>query len=324
MGRPELFAPHVVRRQHAPRRSVGLVVERRKSRDRHERLGRRGRAKQLGVKRLVWAAACGLLACASRDDASNAASSNVGAASRCPSPPRTDSLLAQRQACAFQPGDRVSATLAVTTKERASIPIRHIVVVMEENRSFDYVFGGLKALQPDVDVADTTFTNLDALDASVPFFHLSSTCVALDPGHQWSAMHEQVGDGAMGGFVRSAAASVGGDGHFVMGHYEEADLPFDYFVATTFAIADRYFSSVRSGTFPNRDYLLLGTSDGVSATQFAIWPDPALTTIFDELSAANVSWGVYADDHPLQQTLDNPTKNWSALNPWSPVSKLTD
>ena len=240
----------------------------------------------------------------------------------CSSPPRTDPLLAQRQACAFQAGDHASKTLALTSQERAQIPLRHIVVVMKENRSFDHIFGGLKALQPEADVADSTFTNVDARDASVPFFHLPTTCVGFDPDHQWAAMHAQVGDGGMGGFVQSAASSTGGDGHFAIGHYAQADLPFDYFLATTFALADRYFPSVRSGTFPNRDYLLLGTSDAVTATQYLVWPDPSLPTIFDELTAANVSWGVYADDHPLEETLDDPAKNWATLNTWSPVSKL--
>jgi phospholipase C len=245
-----------------------------------------------------------------------------GSSATCPSAPRTDPLLAQRQACAFQAGDHASTTLALSATERAQIPIKHIVVMMKENRSFDHILGGLKALQPEADVADTTFTNTDAKDASVPFFHLPTTCVGFDPDHQWAAMHTQVGDGGMGGFVQSAASSTGGDGHFVMGHYEQADLPFDYFLASTFALADRYFPSVRSGTFPNRDYLLLGTSDKVTSTQYLTWPDPSLATIFDELTAANVSWGVYADDHPLEETLDNPAKNWATLNTWSPVSKL--
>ena len=73
----------------------------------------------------------------------------------------------------------------------------------------------------------------------------------------------------MDGFVTSAATSTGTDGHFVMGHYEQGDLPFYYWLASTFALNDRHFASVRSGTFPNRDFLLLGTSDGVQATRRA-------------------------------------------------------
>ena len=284
------------------------------------------------VRSIAALTTCGLLACSAQDGPGKKPPGGTDVApdvdgpfpGACASPPRTDPFLPQRRACAFKAGDHASTTLGLTSEERAEIPIKHIVVVMKENRSFDHVFGGLKSLQPEADVADAHFTNRDGQDASVPFFHLRSTCVGFDPGHQWAAMHDAVGDGGMQGFVRSAAGSCGGDGHFVMGHYEQADLPFDYFLASTFALADRYFPSVRSGTFPNRDYLLLGTSDGVTATGYSIWPDPALPTIFDELTRAGVSWGVYADDHPLQRTLDNPAKTWSALNPWSPVSKLID
>jgi phospholipase C len=240
----------------------------------------------------------------------------------CPSLVPADPLAASRNACAFHAGDLAATTLGLDEARRKAIPLEHIIVILKENRSFDHVFGGLEKLQPDVDVADATWTNLDAAGKTVTPFHLETTCVGFDPDHQWAAMHTQVDAGKMDGFVKSAASSTGGDGHFVMGHYEEADLPFYYFLASTFSIADRYFPSVRSGTFPNRDYMLMGTSDKVRSTQFSTWPDPALPTIFDRLTAAGVTWGVYGDDHPLEETLNNPAKNWEKLNKWSSVSKL--
>ncbi|MFI5300883.1 MAG: phospholipase C, partial [Polyangiales bacterium] len=179
-----------------------------------------------------------------------------------------------------------------------------------------------RTLQPAADLAPTTFTNPDKSDAGVTPFHATTTCIGYDPDHQWAAMHNQVNGGKMDGFVTSAANTTGGDGHFVMGFYDETDLPFLHFLASTYALNDRHFAAVRSGTFPNRDYLLLGTSDGVTATQYATWPSPTLPTIFDELTAAGVTWAVYADDHPLEETLNNPAKNWEKLNPWKPVSQL--
>jgi phospholipase C len=246
----------------------------------------------------------------------------VDAAPTCPSPARVDPLRSQREACAFHAGDHASASLGLSEVERKRIPIKHVIVMMKENRSFDHVFGALKKLQPEADVADATFTNLDAKGQTVAPFHLATTCVAFDPDHQWNGMHAQANGGKMDGFVKSAAASTLSDGHFVMGYQDEKDLPFYYFLASTYALADRYFGSVRSGTFPNRDYLLMGTSDKVRSTGYLTWPDPSLPTIFDELTAAGVSWGVYADDHPLEETLNNPLKNWEKQNPWSPVSKL--
>jgi len=47
-----------------------------------------------------------------------------------------------------------------------------------------------------------------------------------------------------------------------MGYYNQDDLPFYYGLAQTFAISDRYFSSVLGRTFPNRSYELAATSFG--------------------------------------------------------------
>jgi phospholipase C len=127
--------------------------------------------------------------------------------------------------------------------------------------------------------------------------------VSSDPDHQWSAMHSQVDNGNMDGFVKSAALTTGTDGHFVMGYYEQTDLPFYYWLADTFALNDRHFASVRSGTFPNRNFLLLGTADGVKATG-AGYPNPSTPTIFDALDAAGVTWGVYSDGSLLSGTLN--------------------
>jgi phospholipase C len=102
--------------------------------------------------------------------------------------------------------------------------------------------------------------------------------------------------------VVSGADTTGGDGHFVMGNYQAADLPFYYWLASTFAINDRHFAAVRSGTFPNRNFLLLGTADGVYYT-YQGYPDPLTPTIFSKLDEAGVSWGVYTDADPFDGAL---------------------
>jgi phospholipase C len=268
-------------------------------------------------------AACGGGSSGSGTDASSpdSAGGAIDApAGTCPSPVAADPHLADRLACTFAAGAHAADTAAVP----AAIPIKHVIVMMKENRSFDHIFGGLGAIQPDAETWPAGFTNPDAGGAAVAPFHEPNTCVGYDPDHQWSAMHNQIDGGKMDGYVKSAASTTGSDGHFAIGYYEQSDLPFDYFLASTFAIADHYFPSVRSGTFPNRDYMLLGTSDKVTATQYTVWPDPSLTTIFDELDAKGVTWGVYADDHPLEETLDNPAKDFETTKPWHSVQSLVD
>jgi phospholipase C len=109
-------------------------------------------------------------------------------------------------------------------------------------------------------------------------------------------------NGKMDGFVAHAASAIGGgdDGHFVMGYYDATDLPFFYWLASTFSIADHYFAPVLGGTWGNRDYLYCATSDGVTDTGQATISAP---TIFDALDAAHVAWGVYADGTPRQDCL---------------------
>jgi phospholipase C len=209
----------------------------------------------------------------------------------------------RRASCEFGRGARVTDTLPIAEQERAAIPIEHVILLMKENRSFDHLLGRLNASgQPATEPIPDAFSNLDSAGEPVRPFHLDTTCVNKDPGHQWDGMHRQVNGGAMDGFVTNGADSTGGDGHFVMGHYEATDLPFYYWLANTFAINDRHFASARSGTWPNRNFLLLGTADGINCT-YCGYPQPTTPTLFDELDTAGVSWGAYTDSDPFDGTL---------------------
>jgi phospholipase C len=112
-------------------------------------------------------------------------------------------------------------------------------------------------------------------------------------------MHAGWDNGKMDGFVKSADVN-GSNGHFVMGYYDGTDLPFYYWVANTYAIADHYFSAALGGTWANRDYLYAATSDGVMNTGQATISVP---TIFDALDKAGVKWGVYTDGGVRQDSL---------------------
>jgi len=208
---------------------------------------------------------------------------------------------AQRMACGFAAGARTADTLGITPAVRAAIPIKYVVVVTEENRSFDHFFGQLPAFgQPQVDGLPPTFSNPDMTNVAVASYHLTSPCLPNDPPHQGAAMQADWDTGKMDGFVVSAAQAGEGDGHFTMGYYDGNDLPFLYWLAKTYAIADRYFQPVLGGTWGNRDYLYCATSDGVTDTNQAVISAP---TIFDSLDLAHVTWGVYSDGPPRQDSL---------------------
>jgi hypothetical protein len=234
----------------------------------------------------------------SGSDASN------GDAATCPSAVAPDPIASQRAACAFTTGALVKDTLGISEAARAAIPIKTIIVMMKENRSFDHLLGQIHSKVPAVEPIPPGFTNPAAVGSgTVAPFHQTSTCIGHDPDHQWAAMHTQVDDGGMDGFVKSAAISTLTDGTFAMSYYDSTDLPFYYWLASTYPLNDRHFASARSGTYPDRNFLLLGTADGVQSTGDG-YPLSTTPTIFDSLATAGVTWGVYSDGDLLSGTLD--------------------
>ena len=177
--------------------------------------------------------------------------------------------------------------------------IRHIVVLMQENRSADTYFGKLNALQPAYEAEPTTGNPNPIAPGTIVPFHKTSLCESSDLNHSWNGEHQAWNNGAMDGFTAandiSSANSDPTDptGSRTMGYYTQADLPYYYSLYNTFATGDRYFQSVLSQTFPNRFYLLAGTSFGHIAND---GPPPGgfpNKTIFELLGNAHVSWRIY-------------------------------
>jgi phospholipase C len=183
--------------------------------------------------------------------------------------------------------------------------IKHIVVLMMENHSYDNHLGMLGRKGADGFTLGSngkpTATNPYANGRIQHAFRMPTTCqLSEKPSQTWTDSHTQLAGGKMNGFVKS------GSGPVAMGYWEKADLPFYYSLASTFPIADRYFCSVLGQTFPNRRYLLAATSMGMINDGV---PDPfqypAGGTIFDRLHNAGVSFADYYS--PLVGFLPVPT-----------------
>ena len=182
----------------------------------------------------------------------------------------------------------------------SSVPIKHVIIVMQENRSFDHMLGSLRLEGKDVDGIPEKFVNYDKDGKAVHFAHRTDTCFDADSPHNEEAIESSIDGNNMDSFVKSAATDKS-DGHYVMSYYTEKELPFYYFIAKSYSTSDRYFSAMLGPTDPNRDFLYAATSNGITVTSSG--PQKAfkgVRTIYDELDAAKVSWGVYSSAAPRQ------------------------
>ena len=222
---------------------------------------------------------------------------------RAVTPPSDDEAAAQRTACGYTAGKLPAETQGKSHPSGAEIPIDHILVMMMENRSFDHYFQKLPEYgQPDVEVAPAEYTNPDADGNPVAPFHDTQYCF-VDTNHEWTGSHEQVNGGAMDGFfktndgwhevpVHGTLDMIGG--RRALGYYDPTDLPFYYWLANEFSIADHYHCSVQGPTFVNRMYLYAATSFGLTTNSI---PE-ADKTLFEYLEQRQVDWKVYASGTP--------------------------
>ena len=184
--------------------------------------------------------------------------------------------------------------------------VEHVVILMQENRSFDHYFGTLQACAGSVTASrsrsrtDATVWQQSNGTRIVQPYHLDSTTgnaqrVDGTP-HSWSDAHDAWDDGRM-----SAWPEVKDD--WSMGYYERAEVPFQFALADAFTLCDAYHCSIQAGTNPNRLFLWTGTNGPTGADVAAVvneWDslgEPTTgytwTTYPERLEQAGVSWKVY-------------------------------
>jgi phospholipase C len=153
--------------------------------------------------------------------------------------------------------------------------VKHVVFLMQENRSFDHYFGTFPGVRGFSDPAAMTLPNGNSVfqqpdpanpDGYVEPFHLDTvtTGAAATPSmsHDWRDQHASWNLGAMDGFVRTHTASDGvAHGTYTMGYYTEADIPFHWALAQNFTLLDGYHCSTMSMTYPNRLHWQCGMLD---------------------------------------------------------------
>jgi phospholipase C len=150
--------------------------------------------------------------------------------------------------------------------------LKHIVVLMMENRSFDHMLGALKAQNPAIDGLSGAESNPDTAGNKVVVQNIAEFQSQLDPDpdHHFPAVDLQIfnGDPArvpnMQGFVKSYFNQRRDLAHSqkIMYYFKPEKLPVLTTLATEFAVFNRWFSSIPGPTICNRAFAHYGTSFG--------------------------------------------------------------
>ena len=205
--------------------------------------------------------------------------------------------------------------------------IDHVVILMQENRSFDHYFGAMNGVRGFADrfpiplpegrtvwrqshtKGGPTQIAPFPLDSANTFAHMR---VEGTP-HSWPDAQYAWDQGRMTNWPDHKNPHS-------MGHFVEADIPFQFALANAFTLCDAYHCSFTGGTNTNRLFLWSGTNDGLGTRggpsisnshdtlpdKQPIAKDPYTWTTYPErLEAAGVSWKIYEDmadnfgDNPL-------------------------
>jgi phospholipase C len=192
--------------------------------------------------------------------------------------------------------------------------IKHVVILIQENRSFDHYFGSYRGIRGFSDRSmafqqpDPANTMASPLGKLLPFHLDTATTNAActhDITHDWVPQHQSWDNGAMDGFVSSHFPINSNDAVLTMGYYTRADLPYYYAVADAFTICDNYFCSVMGPTDPNRLYTMAASIDpdgknggpllqSLVTNRTSFYGRLTYTTMPEQLQARGISWKVYS------------------------------
>jgi len=204
----------------------------------------------------------------------------------------------------------------------ANTSIKHVVVAMFENRSFDNLLGYLysPSSRPVVNIPPRNPPSFNGLNFDGPWANTYYGLPVLatnpttswspannpmlvptpDPGEGWADMQQQIfGNGTtadMSGFLANytpLAHADGASGNQIMQGYSPSQTNVINTLAKSFAVSDEWYASVPAQTWPNRGFMHTGSADGYIDNDDYMPYD--IDTIFNVLYANNVSWGVYAD-----------------------------
>ncbi|MFF4186427.1 phosphocholine-specific phospholipase C [Streptomyces sp. NPDC001691] len=191
--------------------------------------------------------------------------------------------------------------------------VKHVVILMQENRSFDHYFGSLRGVRGFGDRnalqlpgGKPVFEQPGPLGTTVLPFPVRGAAAAqhkdlqyigaLD--HSWSGGAQAWNGGWMDNWVSAKTSAT-------MAYYDRQDIPLHYELADTFTVCDAYHSSIHSSTSPNRNHLWSGKTGYEANGKRAVGNDA-----YDEGTHPGYGWGTYAE------RLEKAGRSWKTYTEW--------
>jgi phospholipase C len=202
-----------------------------------------------------------------------------------------------RATCGYGPGEMPRVTVGDGDLAGLRSKIHNIIVVVQENRSLDHLYGRAARARPSCPPTDHGCVEgwgawRDRVGGAPV---RASTFDSHDPKHHWAAMHGAWNNGKMDDFVSSTGPA---DRSQAITYYLPQDHPFYSWIFDQFATSDAHYAPILGPTWPNRDYLIWGSAYGMTDNtseppKSAVSPGPPDQGIFTELHRAGVSFRLY-------------------------------
>lgn len=223
--------------------------------------------------------------------------------------------------------ESIQAALRINPSEGSTyLDAEHIIMLMQENRSFDHSFGSLKGVRGFNDPRAIRLPNGNPIwlqsykngDTYLPFrldIKQSNAAWTRDLPHSWQNQFGSWNNGKFDNWLewKKSGNKLYRDLPLTLGYYTREDIPFYYAFADAFTICDQHFCSSITGTTTNRHYFWTGKctpekgakplvrNSDTYYNKMANWK-----TFPERLEENNISWKVYQNELSLQNNLSGP------------------
>lgn len=242
----------------------------------------------------------------------------------------------------------IQKALAIEPEKGSTwLDAEHIVILMQENRSFDHCFGTLQGVRGYSDPRAIQLPDQKPVwlqpnrdgETYAPFrlnmYDTKATWMQSLP-HSWDNQVNARNDGKYNGWLDAKQSGTKRYARMplTLGYHTREDLPFYYALADAFTVCDQHFCSSLTGTTPNRLYLWSGTirEKAEEASRACVWNEDAdfgtqrWRTFPELLQRHGVEWKVYQNelsitglkgdkDDWLANYTDNPLEFFAQYHP---------